>query len=120
MGDHRAEPGRYLICYHPPVNAARVVREARRRAGLSQRAVAIRAGMPQPAVARIERGGVSPRADTLDRLLRASGYTLEPARRPGLGVDRTVIRELLRLTPGGRARLAVREAANLAATLSAR
>jgi hypothetical protein len=29
--------------------------------------------------------------------------------RPGLGVDRTLIRDRLRLTPGQRARLAVRE-----------
>ena len=85
------------------------MREARRGAGLSQRELARRAGVPQPAVSRIERDHGSPRVDTLDRLLRACGKALELADRPGLGVDRTLVWERLRLSPGERARLAVRE-----------
>lgn len=86
-----------------------ILREARRSAGIGQRELARRAEVPQPTISRIERGLVSPRLDTLDRLLRACGLALDLVRRPGIGVDRTLIRDRLRLTPGERARLAVRE-----------
>lgn len=65
--------------------------------------------MPQPAVSRIERDHVSPRLDTLDVLLRACDLALDLVERPGRGVDRTLIRERLRLSPTERARLAARE-----------
>ncbi len=76
--------------------------------------------MAQPAIARIERGTVVPRVDTLDRLLVACGHSLEVERRLGAGVDRTVIRELLRLTPRERLDLAAEEASNMARLLRAR
>ena len=95
------------------MNTATTLRNARRAAGLSQRELARRAGVAQPAVARIEAGGVVPRVDTLEHLLRACGHTLEVTRRAGAGVDRSVIRELLRLTPRQRLDLAVTEANNL-------
>lgn len=53
---------------------------------------------------------MSPRADTLDRLLAACGARLVVEDRPGSGVDRSTIRELLRLTPDERLELAAREA----------
>ena len=87
-----------------------MLREARRRAGLSQRALAQAAGVPQSSVARIESGSVSPRADTFERLLRAAGSELVIAPRLGIGVDRTMIRDRLALTPAQRVRLAVDEA----------
>ncbi len=83
--------------------------EARQAAGLSQRALARRSDVPQAAISRIERGLVSPRTETLDRLLRACDKDLQLIVRPGSGVDRTLIRERLRLTPSQRARLAVLE-----------
>ena len=86
-----------------------ILREARLRAGLTQRALARRAGMPQPAVSRIERDRVSPRIDTLDVLLRACGLALDLVDRPGREVDRTLIRERLRLSVTERARLTARE-----------
>lgn len=92
------------------MNAARTLRHARRRAGLSQRELATRVGVPQPAVARIESGRVRPRVDTLDQLLRACGESLASVDLIGSGVDRTVMRELLKLSPAERARLAVEEA----------
>jgi predicted transcriptional regulator len=95
------------------MDVASTLRNARRAADLSQRELARRAGVAQPAVARIEAGGVIPRVDTLERLLRACGHTLEVARRAGAGIDRSVIRELLRLTPRQRLDLAVTEAHNL-------
>jgi len=93
-----------------------VLRTARRRAGLSQRVLAERAGVTQAAISRIEDGKTSPRFDTLERLLEACGFTLELAHWLGEGVDRTAIRELLRLSPAERARLAVQEAHNLERT----
>ncbi len=66
--------------------------------------------MPQPVVARIERGGVVPRIDTLDRLLAGCGEALESRPRLGIGLDRTAIRRLIALTPPERARVAVAEA----------
>jgi predicted transcriptional regulator len=102
------------------MDTGRALRVARRRGGLSQRALADRAGVPQPAIARIERGTVVPRVDTLDRLLNACGHSLEVEHRLGVGVDRTVIRELLRLTPRERIQRAAQEAAFLERFLTAR
>ncbi|MGH2540968.1 MAG: helix-turn-helix domain-containing protein [Actinomycetota bacterium] len=91
------------------MRAGTLLREARTRAGLTQRQLARKAGVPQPAVSRIERDHVSPRLETLDVLLRGCGLTLDLVERPGLGVDRTLIRERLRLSPIERARLTARE-----------
>jgi transcriptional regulator with XRE-family HTH domain len=91
------------------MTAGTILREARRRAGLTQRALANAAGVPQPAVSRIERDHVSPRLDTLDVLLRRCGLALDLVERPGLGVDRTLIRERLRLSTIERARLTALE-----------
>lgn len=101
------------------MNTATTLRNARRAAGLSQRELARRARVAQPAIARIESGGVVPRVDTLEGLLRACGHNLEVTRRAGAGVDRSVIRELLRLTPRQRLDLAVTEANNLDRLLDA-
>jgi transcriptional regulator with XRE-family HTH domain len=72
---------------------------ARRAAGFSQRALAERAAMPQSTVGRIEAGLMDPRLRTLDRLLRACDAELEVVPRLGHGVDRSQMRERLRLTP---------------------
>lgn len=101
------------------VNSAEAVREARRAARMSQRDLAAASGIQQPAIARIERGFVTPRVDTLARLLGACGHDLEVVRRPGLGVDHTVIRELLDLSPRERLDLAVDEARALERLLEA-
>jgi len=101
------------------MEAGEALRNARRLAGLSQRALARRAGMPQPAIARIEQGRVTPRTDTLSHLLRACGQDLVTQARLGEGIDRSVIRELLRLSPRERLELAVTEARNVARLLEA-
>ena len=95
------------------MTGARILRNARRRAGLSQRELARLAGVPQSHVAKIELGVVIPRVDTLDRLLEHCGEGLESVARPGRGVDRSVMSDLLDLSGGERARLAVVEARNL-------
>ena len=86
------------------MSAARLLKYARRRAGLSQRALASAAKVPQSTVARIELGTLSPRVDTLERLLRATGQTLSTEARIGVGVDRSLIHTLLEQPPAERLR----------------
>src|SRR5260221_12680662 len=93
------------------MRGATMLREGRRRAGLSQRALAERAGVPQSTVGRIESGAIDPRASTLGVLLRVCGLQLEVEPTLGKGVDRTQIRERLRLSPRRRIEDAVRAAA---------
>jgi transcriptional regulator with XRE-family HTH domain len=81
------------------MTAERMLRHARRRAGMSQRELARSTGVVQPAIARIELGGVSPTIETLERLLAGAGFSLEVAPRLGVGVDRSLIQEMLRQTP---------------------
>lgn len=54
-----------------------ILREARARAGLTQRELARRAGTAQSVVARVERGQTSPTLETLARLLAATGFNLD-------------------------------------------
>lgn len=80
-----------------------LVREMRLAAGLSQRALAGRAGTSQPAVARYERGAATPSWETLQRLAEACG------RRVRIGAetvpdphDIELAGRLLELTPAER------------------
>lgn len=57
--------------------SGQLLREARRRAGLTQRTVAGRAGVTQPTVARIERGEIEPSLERLLGLVRACGLDLD-------------------------------------------
>ena len=66
-----------LMVYHQSVNGGQFVFEARRRAGLSQRQLAGRTGLSQPAVARIESGLVSPSLERVVQLVRACGFDLD-------------------------------------------
>jgi transcriptional regulator with XRE-family HTH domain len=93
--------------------AASFLTYARQKANLSQRELGRRAGVTQATISRIEDGLISPRFDTLERLLESCGFQLEAVPRRGEGVDRTAIRELLRLTPTRRLRLAAAEARNV-------
>ena len=85
------------------------LRRARTRAGLSQRGLAAATGVAQPTIARIERGHEEPRVGTLRVLLAACGHRLDVSPAGGEGIDRTVIRQLLALSPAQRAELAARE-----------
>jgi len=85
------------------VSAASQVNQARRAAGVSQRELSRRTGVPQSAIARIEGGRQMPRADTLEKLLRACGFELRLAPTRGGGVDRSQIEGWLRLSPAARA-----------------
>lgn len=93
----------------------RMLRTARGRAGLTQRELAARTGVPQETIARIERGRVDPRVGTLDRLLEGCGYGLEVEPRLGIGIDRSQIRERLALTMERRLAIAMEDSRNHAA-----
>ena len=80
------------------MRAESLLRDARHRAGLTQRELARRTGVAQSTIARIEGGLADPRVQTLERLLIACGESLGAASRPGTGVDRSQMRELLRLS----------------------
>ena len=82
--------------------AARMLRHARRSAGLTQRALAAATGVPQETIARIESGRSDPRVETLDRLLEGCGYGLEHLPRLGIGIDRPQFHERLALSPSDR------------------
>jgi transcriptional regulator with XRE-family HTH domain len=87
------------------VDAASLIKDARRRAGLSQAQLAGRLGISQAAVAKLEHSGVNPTIKTLDKALRATGHRLElnaPAWRPA--VDESLIRQQLALSPDERMR----------------
>lgn len=79
------------------------VNGARRSAAMSQRELAKASGIPQPTIARIETGKQMPRADTLDRLLRACGWELDMTLRRGQGEDRSLIQSWLQMSPIERA-----------------
>ena len=69
---------------------------------MSQRELAGLTGVAQPTIARVERGVEVPRVDTLARLLSTCGESLEALPTLGIGVDRSLIREMLRRTPAER------------------
>lgn len=80
-----------------------LLRDARRRHGVSQQRLARRAGTTQSAISRIERGGVSPTVETLAELLHLLGEDLVLAAEPtDSGIDRSLIRENLGLSLGER------------------
>jgi predicted transcriptional regulator len=97
------------------MECSRQLRQVRQRAGLTQRDLAARTGVAQPTIARIERGLVDPRLGTLERLLDACDARLAVERIAGRGVDRTQMRELLKLTPKAPVEALQRDAAGLAA-----
>jgi len=55
-----------------------LIREARRRAGLTQRELAERVGTTQSAIARLERGGTEPAYERVVEAVRACGLELVP------------------------------------------
>ena len=59
------------------MTGGQLVREARHRAGLTQRQLAARAGVSQPTIARIEGGEVSPSLERIVELVRAAGFDLD-------------------------------------------
>lgn len=59
-----------------PMKGGSIIRDARRRAGLTQDQLARRLGTSQSAIARWESGAVSPTLETLSRVVEACGLSL--------------------------------------------
>lgn len=59
------------------MRGTQLVREARKRAGLTQAELAARAGTTQSAIARIESGAVSPSLVHLTELVQAAGFDID-------------------------------------------
>lgn len=87
-----------------------LVREARRRAGLSQRELAERAGTTQSALARLETGRSTPSFDTVLRLVRMCGFDLDVMLVERDDSDWAQAVELLELTPADRVADGIRTA----------
>lgn len=81
------------------MNGGQIIREARRRAGLTQVELATRLGVPQSAVARWETGAVVPRSDALSRATRACGFDLVPRLVPTDEGEWSLVVENLERTP---------------------
>ncbi len=80
-----------------------LLKEARRRHGVSQKRLAMRAGTTQSAISRIERDRVSPSVDTLHELLYLLGEDLTlGAEERDFGIDRTLNAENLAISPSRR------------------
>lgn len=81
------------------IAAAKVLREARHRGGLTQRALAERAGVSQPVIAAYEAGRRQPSLPMLLRLVRAAGQRVELRVLPSrvLPDDERAGRELVRV-----------------------
>lgn len=75
------------------------IREARLRAGLTQRQLAERAGTTQSSIARWETGGVAPPLETLARLAAACGLELTARLREPDAGERSLIERNLALDP---------------------
>ena len=79
--------------------ASKLIREARLRAGLSQRALAERLGTQQPAVARWESGDRSPDFETVARVVRACGLELRISLEDADPQEDQLIHQYLALDP---------------------
>lgn len=81
-------------------DAGRLVRGLRRRSGLNQARLAIRAGTTTSAISRLERGHVSPTVATLETLLLCLGYRLDLQALPfEVGIDPTQLQAVSAMTP---------------------
>lgn len=90
------------------MSSAALVRELRARHGLSEAALAYRAGSTQQAISRIERGLVSPTVEMLARLTAACGEELRLEARPrALPFEEGQLAEQARLTMSDRLELAL-------------
>lgn len=69
------------------MDAAALIRTARHRAGLTQDQLASRAGTSGATLSAYESGRKVPRTDTLGRILRAAGFTVDVELRPRADAD---------------------------------
>jgi transcriptional regulator with XRE-family HTH domain len=81
-----------------------LVREARRRAGLTQLELAARLGTTQSAIARLERGATEPSFARVVEAIGACGFDLVPRLLPSDDADWSVASANLRVAPDTRVR----------------
>jgi ribosome-binding protein aMBF1 (putative translation factor) len=81
-----------------------IIREGRRRSGLSQRELAQRLNTSQAAIARWESGAVKPTVESVGRALAECGLELQISLVPVDDHDAGLDREHVRLTPDQRLR----------------
>jgi len=75
------------------MDAAVLLREARRRSGLSRRKLALRGGTSASTLSAYESGASVPSVATLGRLLRAAGFEAEVSLRPAPVNDERALTE---------------------------
>jgi transcriptional regulator with XRE-family HTH domain len=90
--------------YTATMNGGQFVREARLRAGLTQRQLAQATGLSQPTIARIESGTVQSTFAQVNRLVAACGFELRAGLRPADDSDWALARTNLGLDPDARVR----------------
>lgn len=84
------------------MNTGDLIRSARLSRGWTQTELARRLGTPQSAIARWERGSLSPRVETLERILGACGFQSELQLIDQWQVDRDQLQERLSWSPAER------------------
>ncbi|MCP5059910.1 MAG: helix-turn-helix transcriptional regulator [bacterium] len=92
------------------MSLASIVREARRRAGLTQAELADRAGVPKSTVGRIESGTRRPSTDLVERLVRAAGLEVTVSLSESDPGTDSMFERTLRRTPAQRLTDATRAA----------
>jgi transcriptional regulator with XRE-family HTH domain len=90
------------MCYSHCMRGGGIVREARRRAGLTQHALAARIDTTQSAVARFERGHTEPSFARVTEAIRACGLDLVPILTPVDDADWSVASVNLQVGPDER------------------
>ncbi len=83
------------------MNVSSVIQKTRQRAGLTQADLAPRVGSTQSAISRLENGRVRPSLETIERLAKACGATLELRLRTS-EAPTAEFESNLSLTPAGR------------------
>jgi transcriptional regulator with XRE-family HTH domain len=85
------------------MSPGQLLKEARRRHGVSQRSLARRASTTQSAISRVERDRISPSIETMSQLLALLGESLViSSETEESGIDLTLNRANLELTPAQR------------------
>jgi transcriptional regulator with XRE-family HTH domain len=90
------------------MNGSHLVKEARKRAGITQAELAERAGTTQSAIARIESGRTAPSLERLSELTRQAGFDIELALLPYDDHDVSIAKQNLDLTMEARLEQLVR------------
>ena len=113
-----------IVCrtymYTSGVRSYRLLKEARRRAGLSQSELGERAGKAPSAISRWERAGSEPSLETLRALIRAAGFDLMIGLVPADDHDLALIRRSLGRSPEQRLAEMVEAVRALASMAAAR